>query len=87
MCVDGSCIRMTTPIPNLKNTTTVDPFLLEDIYEQFNWNDTTINNANRSKYSISLRPNFNIINNLCYQSSYDMNFRDRKHITPDYRVI
>ena len=59
MCVDGSCIRATTPIPDLKNTTTVDPFLLEDIHEQFNWNDTTINNTNRTN-SIEVEENSSI---------------------------
>ena len=59
MCVDGSCRRMTTPIPDLKNTTTVDPFLLEDIYDQFNWNDTTINNENRTN-SIEVEENLSM---------------------------
>ena len=59
MCVDGSCIRVTTPIPDLNNTTTLDPFLLEDIYEQLNWNDTTINNANKTN-SIEVKLNSSI---------------------------
>jgi len=58
MCNDGSCIILTTPIP-LMNTTTVDPFLLEDINEPLNWNDTIINNANRTN-SIELEENSSI---------------------------
>ena len=59
MCVDGSCIRVPTPIPDLNNTTTLDPFLLEDIYDQFNWNDTTINNENRTN-SIEVEENLSM---------------------------